>query len=166
MKVNNYLICLNYLEQLLLRWFNFHLNAAGYDKKITYFSGDIKDSEKYIILLNQLNSNLCDKSALSEDDHNKRAQTVINNAKKLGAESYITPNDIVSGNNRLNILFVASIFNAYLGLAPSTESEKYEAAKLLDDDVEGEREERAFRMWINSLGLIKRNGEIVYINNL
>ena len=68
-------------EQLLLRWFNFHLNAAGYDKKITYFSGDIKDSEKYIILLNQLNSNLCDKSALSEDDHNKRAQTVINNAK-------------------------------------------------------------------------------------
>ena len=153
-------------EQLLLRWFNFHLNATGYDKKITNFSEDIKDSEKYVILLNQLNSNLCDKSALSEDDHNKRAQTVINNVKKLGAESYITPNDIVSGNNRLNTLFVASIFNAYPGLAPPTESEKYEAAKLLDDDVEGAREERAFRMWINSLGLIKRNGEIVYINNL
>ena len=36
----------------------------------------------------------------------------------------------------------------------------------MDDDVEGAREERAFRMWINSLGLTKRNGEIVYVNNL
>ena len=41
-----------------------------------------------------------------------------------------------------------------------------EAAKLLDDDVEGAREERAFRMWINSLGLNDDNGEPIHINNL
>ena len=29
-------------EQLLLRWFNYHLRAAGYEKKITNFSGDVK----------------------------------------------------------------------------------------------------------------------------
>ena len=58
-------------EQLLLRWFNYHLTAAGYDKKITNFSSDVKDSEKYIILLNQLNNSLCDKSALSESDKKK-----------------------------------------------------------------------------------------------
>ena len=153
-------------EQLLLRWFNYHLNAAGYDKKITNFSGDVKDSEKYTILLNQLNKSLCDKSALDEPDKKKRAKKVIENAKKLGAEAYINPDDIVAGNNKLNTLFVASIFNAYPGLSPATEEEIYEAAKLLDDDVEGAREERAFRMWINSLGLNDDNGEPVHINNL
>ena len=153
-------------EQLLLRWFNYHLKAAGYDKKITNFSGDVKDSEKYTILLNQLNKNLCDKSALDEPDKKKRAKKVIENAKKLGAEAYINPDDIVAGNNKLNTLFVASIFNAYPGLSPATEEEIYEAAKLLDDDVEGAREERAFRMWINSLGLTDDNGEPIHINNL
>jgi plastin-1 len=153
-------------EQLLLRWFNYHLKAAGYDKKITNFSGDVKDSEKYTILLNQLNKSLCDKSALDEPDKKKRAKKVIDNAKKLGAEAYINPDDIVAGNNKLNTLFVASIFNAYPGLSPATEEEIYEAAKLLDDDVEGAREERAFRMWINSLGLNDDNGEPIHINNL
>ena len=153
-------------EQLLLRWFNYHLKAAGYEKKITNFSGDVKDSEKYTVLLHQLNKNLCDKSALDEPDKKKRAKKVIENSKKLGAESYITPEDIVAGNSKLNTLFVASIFNAYPGLEPATDEEKYEAAKLLDDDVEGAREERAFRMWINSLGLNDDNGEPIHINNL
>jgi plastin-1 len=153
-------------EQLLLRWFNYHLKAANYDKKITNFSGDVKDSEKYTILLNQLNKSLCDKSALNEPDKKKRAKKVIDDSKKLGAESYITPDDIVAGNSKLNTLFVASIFNAYPGLDPPTEEEKYEAAKLLDDDVEGAREERAFRMWINSLGLTGDDGEPIHINNL
>ena len=153
-------------EQLLLRWFNYHLKAAGYEKKITNFSGDVKDSEKYTILLNQLNKNLCDKSALDEPDKKKRAKKVIENSKKLGAQTYITPDDIVSGNSKLNTLFVASIFNAYPGLSPATEEELYEAAKLLDDDVEGAREERAFRMWINSLGLSGEDGEPIHINNL
>ena len=153
-------------EQLLLRWFNYHLKAAGYDKKITNFSGDIKDSEKYTILLNQLNKKLCDKSALDEPDKKKRAKKVIENSRKLGAEAFINPDDIVSGNNKLNTLFVASIFNAYPGLDPATEEEIYEAAKLLDDDVEGAREERAFRMWINSLGLSDEQGDPIHINNL
>ena len=153
-------------EQLLLRWFNYHLKQANYEKKINNFSGDVKDSEKYTILLNQLNRNLCDKSALQESDKIKRAKKVIDNSKKLGAESYITPEDIVAGNSKLNTLFVASIFNAYPGLEPPTEQEAMEAAKLLDDDVEGAREERAFRMWINSLGLNDDNGEPIHINNL
>ena len=75
-------------EQLLLRWFNYHLQQAGYDKKITNFSEDVKDSEKYAILLHQLNKNLCDKSDLYEDDKKKRAKKVIENAKKLGAIIY------------------------------------------------------------------------------
>ena len=32
---------------------------------------------------------------------------------------------------------------------------------MIDDDIEGSREERVFRLWINSLGI-----EDVYVNNL
>ena len=75
------------------------LKAAGYDKPITNFSNDIKDSEKYTILLNQLDGKQCDKSALSETDLKKRAGIVLANAKKVGAESYITEDDVVVTTN-------------------------------------------------------------------
>ena len=148
-------------EEILKRWFNYHLGKAGYEKKLSNFSGDIKDSEKYTILLNQLDSTKCDKVALQETDLIKRGQKVLENAKKLGASTYITPHDITTGNQKLNLMFTADIFNNCHGLEDLTEKEAYEAAKLLDDDVEGTREERAFRMWINSLGL-----DDVHVNNL
>eukprot|EP01016_Furgasonia_blochmanni_P032466 TRINITY_DN3348_c0_g1_i3.p2 TRINITY_DN3348_c0_g1~~TRINITY_DN3348_c0_g1_i3.p2 ORF type:complete len:211 (+),score=89.06 TRINITY_DN3348_c0_g1_i3:142-774(+) len=38
-------------EDLLLRWFNYHLKAAGYPKTIKNFSDDVKDGEAYTCLL-------------------------------------------------------------------------------------------------------------------
>ncbi|MCQ2820597.1 MAG: EF-hand domain-containing protein [archaeon] len=96
-------------ENILLRWFNFHLKNANYPKKITNFNNDVKDSEKYTILLNQLDKEKCDLSALQDSDLTNRAQKVLTNAKKLGTESYINPKDIVSGNNNLNLLFTVSL---------------------------------------------------------
>ncbi len=147
--LNNLLKCNP--ENLLLRWFNYHLNNAGYDKEIKNFTGDIKDSEKYLILLNQLNGKICDKSGLNETDTHKRADAVLKNSQLLGVESYITSKDICEGNQKLNTLFTAAIFNHCHGLDPPTEQEAYEAAELLKDDTQGSREERAFSMWINSL---------------
>lgn len=150
-------------EDILKRWFNYHLNKAGYEKKLNNFSKDIQDSEKYTILLNQLDPKKCDKSALQENDMIKRGQKVLDNAKKLGAESYINPDDIANGNEKLNLLFTASIFNNFHGLGDLNEEEaaEYEKAKFLDDDAEGTREERAFRMWINSMGI-----DDLHVNNL
>ena len=148
-------------EDLLLRWVNFHLTMAGHTDPIKNFSKDVIDSVKYTILLNQLDKVRCDKSALDESDHIKRAQKVLDNSKKLGVESYITPKDILAGNSKLNVLFTADIFNHCHGLDPPTEQEAYEAAKFLKDDVEGTREERAFRNWINNIGI-----EDLYVNNL
>eukprot|EP01016_Furgasonia_blochmanni_P032463 TRINITY_DN3348_c0_g1_i11.p2 TRINITY_DN3348_c0_g1~~TRINITY_DN3348_c0_g1_i11.p2 ORF type:complete len:424 (+),score=160.69 TRINITY_DN3348_c0_g1_i11:548-1819(+) len=146
-------------EDLLLRWFNYHLKAAGYPKTIKNFSDDVKDGEAYTILLNQLSPAKCDKSGL-EKTGLERAAKVIDDAKKIGATSFTKPEHIVSGNPKINLLFAASIFNANTGLV-ANEQEVKDAAGLLDDDIEGSREERAFRMWINSLGL-----ENVYVNNL
>lgn len=69
------------------------------------------------------------------------------------------PKDILSGNSKLNTLFCAELFNNCPGLEIT--EEEYNAAKMLDDDIEGSREERCFRMWVNSLGI-----DGLYINNL
>jgi len=47
---------------------------------------------------------------------------------------------------------VSALFNARHGLEELT-AEDYESAKIIDDDIEGTREERAFRFWINSLNI-------------
>jgi plastin-1 len=51
-------------EELLMRWFNYHLKNAGHDRQVNNFSKDIQDGENYTILLNQLDPKQCDKSAL------------------------------------------------------------------------------------------------------
>jgi len=147
-------------DMLLLRWFNYHLKNAGYGKKLTNFGKDVQDSEAYTVLLNQLAPNTCDKGALKESDLGTRAAMVLGNAKKLEVDSFIKPNDIVKGNPRLNLAFTAAIFNQCPGLDPLSE-EEIKKVGLMEDDTGDSREERAFRMWINSLGI-----DGVYVNNL
>ena len=72
-------------EDFLIRWFNFHLKKARHPKVVTNYSDDVKDSEKYIILINQLERS-CGTFALGEGDLVKRAGIVLNNAQKIGAE--------------------------------------------------------------------------------
>jgi len=151
-------------EQILLRWVNFHLKNAGReDKCIKNFSGDIKDSEAYTILLNQLAPDRCNQNALREKDHEKRAGMVLENAGKIEKDGqriewakHMKPSDITSGNPKLNLAFVANLFNVCPGLEMLSEEE----AKGLDFSSEGSREARAFALWLNSLGIDP------YVNNL
>eukprot|EP01006_Ploeotia_vitrea_P043470 TRINITY_DN66736_c4_g3_i1.p1 TRINITY_DN66736_c4_g3~~TRINITY_DN66736_c4_g3_i1.p1 ORF type:complete len:621 (+),score=415.86 TRINITY_DN66736_c4_g3_i1:149-2011(+) len=147
-------------EQLLLRWFNYHLAAANHPRRVNNFGGDVADSECYTVLLNQIAPATCDRSALDHNDLLKRAEQVLANAAKLGVSSFIKPSDIQKGNRRLNLAFTAAIFNQCPGLDPLNE-EEMEKVGLDDEDSEGTREERAFRMWMNSLGVAD-----LYINNL
>lgn len=39
-------------EELLLRWINYHLKNAGYEKEVKNFGDDLKDGTAYIALLN------------------------------------------------------------------------------------------------------------------
>lgn len=148
-------------DQILLRWINYHLANAGHPKRVNNFSGDVKDSVAYTILLNQISPLDCDKKPLNEPDMVKRAGMVINNAQKLNVHTIVKPGDIASGNARLNLVFVASIFNTCPGLDPITKEEELELAGLLEDDYGDSREERAFRMWMNSLGI-----DGLYVNSL
>jgi plastin-1 len=91
----------------------------------------------------------------------ERADLVIGNATNLGVESFIRPDNIATGNARLNLAFCAQIFNTNPGLTIS-EKELLDMAGLIDDEnSEDSREERVFRMWINSLGI-----DDLYVHNL
>ncbi|KAI9683674.1 MAG: Fimbrin, actin-bundling protein [Trizodia sp. TS-e1964] len=135
-------------EQILLRWFNYHLKNAKWERRVTNFSGDVKDGENYTVLLNQLSPETCSRSPLQTRDLIQRAEQVLDNADKLDCRKFLTPTSLVAGNPKLNLAFVANLFNNHPGLDPITEEEKLQVE---DFDAEGEREARVFTLWLNSL---------------
>jgi len=146
-------------EQILIRWVNYHLKAANHPKRIANFGNDIKDSEVYTVLLNQLKPNQCDKKALNESDLTKRANMVLDNADKIGCKKFVKANDITKGNQKLNLAFVSNLFNHHPCLEPLSQQEKDKLDEWLFAS-EGTREARAFCLWINSLGIEP------FVNNL
>ncbi|KAK8674281.1 hypothetical protein V6N13_112575 [Hibiscus sabdariffa] len=145
-------------EKVLLKWMNFHLKKAGYQKQVTNFSTDLKDGEAYAHLLNALAPEHSTTETLETSDPTERANKVLEMAEKLDCKRYLTPKDIVEGSANLNLAFVAQIFQHRNGL--STDSKKSTFAEMMTDDAETSREERCFRFWINSLGVDS------YVNHL
>ncbi|KAG7011882.1 Fimbrin-5 [Cucurbita argyrosperma subsp. argyrosperma] len=139
-------------EKVLLKWMNFHLKKAGYEKQVTNFSSDVKDGEAYAYLLNALAPEFSGPSTLNVKDPTERANMVLEVAEKLECKRYLTPKDIVEGSPNLNLAFVAQIFQQRNGL--SADTSKMSFAEMMTDDVETSREERCFRLWINSIGVI------------
>ncbi|XP_077216466.1 fimbrin-5-like [Tasmannia lanceolata] len=145
-------------EKILLKWMNFHLQKAGYKKPVTNFSSDVKDGEAYAFLLNVLAPEHCSPATLDTKDPTERAELIIEHAEKMNCKRYLTPKDIVEGSTNLNLAFVAHIFHHRNGL--SMDNNKISFAEMMPDDVLVSREERAFRLWINSLGIV------TYVNNV
>ncbi|XP_077584996.1 plastin-2 isoform X2 [Stigmatopora nigra] len=146
-------------EELLLRWANFHLEGAKVPK-INNFSSDIKDSRAYFNLLHQVapkgNDPLgppikIDMTGIQEKDETMRAELMLEQADKLGCRQFVTATDVVRGNPKLNLAFVANLFHKYPAL------KKPDNQDIDWGSIEGEtREERTFRNWINSLGVHPR----------
>ncbi|KAJ6886350.1 hypothetical protein NC651_026902 [Populus alba x Populus x berolinensis] len=119
---------------------NFHLKKAGYEKPVLNFSSDLKDGKAYAYLLNVLAPEHCSPSTAD------------------GLQMIFKPEDIVEGSPNLNLAFVAQIFHQRNGL--TTDSKKISFAEMMTDDVQTSREERCFRLWISSLGIV------TYVNNV
>lgn len=135
-------------EQILLRWFNYHLKQAGWHRTVNNFSKDVADGENYTVLLNQLVPEQCSLAPLKTPDLLKRAEQILESAERIDCRKYLTPTALVSGNPKLNLAFVAHLFNTHPGLDPITEADKIE---IEDFDAEGEKEARVFTLWLNSL---------------
>ncbi|KYQ96696.1 actin bundling protein [Tieghemostelium lacteum] len=133
------------VEEILLRWFNYHLAEAGHPRRVKNFTSDIKDSENYTILLKQIapQGTGVDTRALSESNLDRRAAIMLENADKLGCKKFVRPRDVVNGNQKLNLAFVANLFNTHPALKP------VENVVIIEET----REEKTFRNWMNSLGV-------------
>lgn len=135
-------------ESILLRWVNYHLDRAGSNRRITNFTSDIKDSEIYTHLLKQIApigaGVTCE--ALMQRDLLSRAETMLQQAEKIGCRSFLTPNDVVEGVYKLNLAFVANLFNNHPGLDQPDEPIEF-------INLEETREEKTYRNWMNSMGV-------------
>jgi plastin-1 len=99
-------------------------------------------------LLAQIAPEHCTRGPLQTRDLLQRAEQVLQNADTLGCRKFLTPTSLVAGNPKLNLAFVANLFNTWPALDPITEEEKLQVD---DFDAEGEREARVFTLWLNSL---------------
>ena len=155
-------------EKLLLRWLNHHLEAAGSPLRVSNFGEHVKDCAAYDALIRQLlrddDAASAALEALPAAQGEARAAALLRNADLLlaGAARYVRPADILGGNAKLNLAFVATLFNARHGLVMPAERELADPAAELaglldaaagDDDSADGREARVLRCWANSLGL-------------
>ena len=126
-------------EAILLRWVNYQLERAGVPNRINNFTSDIKNSEAYTYLLHQIASpdSGVNKDALMESDMLTRAETMLQQADKLGCRSFISPHDVTEGVYKLNLAFVANLFNNHPSLdKPDIDWEGFE-------NLEETREEKS-----------------------
>uniref|UniRef100_A0A7E4VXM6 Plastin-3 n=1 Tax=Panagrellus redivivus TaxID=6233 RepID=A0A7E4VXM6_PANRE len=137
-------------EQILLRWVNYHLNNTDTNRRMANFTSDIVDSEIYTYLLNEIAPREAGLSMapLHQKDNIKRASSMLNEAAKIDCRSFVTPNDVAGGNYKLNLAFVANLFNKYPHLPEPGADEVLE-----EEVVEETREEKMYRNWMNSLGV-------------
>ncbi|XP_068558473.1 plastin-1-like [Cebidichthys violaceus] len=146
-------------EDLLLRWVNHHLRNAG-TNTIGNFSDDIKDSRAYFHLLDQIalqeeqdykRSVKIDMSAINERDLDRRAEMMLRQAARLECRQFVSPHDVTSGNSKLNLAFVANLYNMY----PGVQKAQINGGNGIGTaHIEPEsNEEKTFRNWMNSLGV-------------
>ena len=136
-------------ESILLRWVNHHLENAGIVRRCHNFQSDITDSEIYTYLIKQIAPNTAGVTleAMMEPNHTSRAEIMLQQAAKLGCRSFVTPSDVVNGIYKLNLAFVANMFNNYPGLDKPENNIGLES-------LEETREEKTYRNWMNSLGVV------------
>ena len=71
-----------------------------------------------------------------EQDLRERAESMLYEADKIGCRSFVASSDVVSGNYKLNLAFVANLFNKYPAL-------DVDALALQMETIEENREEKS-----------------------
>ena len=139
-------------ERILVRWLNYHLARAGSARRVAGFGRDLMDSEVYAVVMQQLYGAEVQPVDLTTPDLEARAARVLANAAAVGVAPFIKPRDVAAGNAKLNLAFVAQLFNDRPGLeVVADEAVARELAGLDLDDAGDTREARTFKLWMNSL---------------
>ncbi|KRX28188.1 Plastin-2 [Trichinella nelsoni] len=139
-------------EQILMRWVNYHLQQAGVSRKLNNFTTDVQDSFIYTHLLKQIappDRNVTLDPLRIQNSDLERAESMLREADKLDCRAFVTAQDVINGVYKLNLAFVANLFNTWPGLKPPGEEELDNIEEILEET----REERTYRNWMNSVGV-------------
>ncbi|VDD85756.1 unnamed protein product [Enterobius vermicularis] len=136
-------------EDILIRWVNYHMTKANVPLRCTNFTTDIVDSQIYTYLLHQVapKGSGVTLAPLNVQGNVERAGAMLNEAAKIGCREFVTPHDVANGHYKLNLAFVANLFNKYPALPDPG------ADELEGEVIEETREEKMYRNWMNSMGV-------------
>jgi plastin-1 len=160
-------------SEVLIRWVNYHLAAAGGDCSVGNFGSDFTDEQVYITLISHLmgfnpadfnvTSTTTDgndaSGELKRRNNTAIAVALFNKLSELtGSHTppvpfVLNPIDLWSGNMRLGLVMCAQLFATTTGLEVISDAKLHEVAELLLEGEEDSREERAFKLWTNNLDL-------------
>eukprot|EP01096_Ripella_sp_DP13-Kostka_P016906 TRINITY_DN842_c0_g1_i4.p1 TRINITY_DN842_c0_g1~~TRINITY_DN842_c0_g1_i4.p1 ORF type:complete len:894 (+),score=504.74 TRINITY_DN842_c0_g1_i4:133-2682(+) len=103
-------------EEALLRWVNHHLRNAGL-APIANLGADL-DIDKLIHLVHQIAPHLNALQLLSDPDPLSRAQKLLRLIEQgMGCKVFMDGQDLLNGNEKLNLALLATLFNKNSGLA-------------------------------------------------
>ena len=116
-------------------------------KNLIFSVSSFQDSENYIVLMNQLDPQHCDKGILGEQDLYKRADLMLQQAQNLGCREFVTPADVVHGNPKLNLAFVANLFDKHPSIEQDMAAKSQARAREIENATRSKlaREEEEMR---------------------
>lgn len=135
-------------EQILIRWVNYHLERSGCGRQIQNFTTDITDSVAYTHLLHQIAPPDFGVNTLPlhEQDMHQRAERMLEESEKIQCRQFVSADDVVKGRYKLNLAFVANLFNTY----PALDTPANIDLTCIHEET---REEKMYRNWMNSMGV-------------
>jgi hypothetical protein len=97
-------------NSMMIGFINAVLALAGRkDLFINNLAWDLQNSNVYMIVLNQIDAEKCPLDHLLNPDKLEKAAIVVEYAERIGARSFIRPQDIVNGNATLNFDLIVAI---------------------------------------------------------
>jgi hypothetical protein len=98
-------------QEILLRWCSCELKNAGSSRMATKFTKDLSGSEILTTVLKHIEPEGCTLAPLRQIDFCQRADEMLAAADKIDWRKFVGANEIAQGHARLNIGFVANVFN-------------------------------------------------------
>ena len=135
-------------EKLLQRWVNYQLKKAGCAQRMENLSSSLRDGIIYINLLDHIGGKNTGLLELANESvaPSKRAEAIVLHAKeRYGIDIKVSSSFITAGLERINTIFLASVYNAN----PHLEEVKRKID--FEDDPELEAESKAIRNWMLSM---------------
>lgn len=150
-------------EDFLIRWVNYHLKKRGLSDRVTNLNKDLSDMNIYVKLLSALTTGTKimeegkENSIIGMKNLKEKAGEVLVVSSKVGVPRVIRDSQLIAENTKINLIYLTQLFVAKHGLEDEVlteiEMNDFKQEVTEEDDKVGTKDERQYRMWVNSLNI-------------